>query len=417
MAAPTLFRPIQYMGSKLNLAEKIADHICPRHSNGTILDPFSGTGVMGQEFAKRGCKVVTSDALDFCNIMSRATLGIGKRPNNQLVQEWKTVQRAAEAIEYPPKWNVLLSEEKKLIGSGDGEKLLTIEGNYPRRTTEFPESMKEGAGNIWRLTEVFAGTYLGLKQCLDLDRFRWALEQHANNISSWCYDSILTALMSSASNASYSAGKHFAQFHNLQKGATSFHKKRLIKDRTLDIKDFSTKCLELIINAAEASGSGHQQFKGPMEGLKNKSLRCDWIYADPPYTAQQYSRFYHLLESFVSIDPIRLMHQKNKPTKGLIPPKEDRHQSNFSKKTTISGAFQDLIELSNRCKANLAISYSTPRDKNSRMISLDGLHALLENTFEVEEITFNHKYREFNKTELSAKSDSEDILLVCRRKD
>ena len=249
-----------------------------------------------------------------------------------------------------------------------------------------------------------------------MDIFRWALEQHATEISSWCYDSILTALMSSASNASYSAGKHFAQFHNVQKKSTNFHKKRLINDRSINIIDFSVKSLESIINAAGASGRDHQQLKGPMEVLENEVMQCDWIYADPPYTAQQYSRFYHLLESYVSSNPILLMQQNNKATKGLIPPQEDRHQSRFSRKTTITDAFRDLIELSNHCNANLAISYSTPRDKNSRMISLHELHALLENTFEVEEIAFNHKYREFNKAELSAKSDSKDILLVCRRK-
>ena len=147
-----------------------------------------------------------------------------------------------------------------------------------------------------------------------------------------------------------------------------------------------------------------------------ETFHFDWIYADPPYTAQQYSRFYHLLESYASTEPIRLMHQKGEPTQGLIPPIEDRHQSRFSRKTTIVSAFKDLITLSEKCDANLAISYSTSRKKNARMISLDKLCLLLESTFEVEMITFDHKYREFNKAELSDSSDSEDVLLLCRRK-
>ena len=122
--------------------------------------------------------------------------------------------------------------------------------------------------------------------------------------------------MSGASNASYSAGKHFAQFHNLRKKITEFHKERLIEDRQIEIKEHATESLASIITASNQSGSGHQQVNGPMEELVGETFHFDWIYADPPYTAQQYSRFYHLLESYASTEPIRLMHQKGGPHKG-----------------------------------------------------------------------------------------------------
>lgn len=410
-----MFRPVQYFGSKVKLAERIASHICSAESSRVVLDPFSGTGVMGQEFARRGWKVISSDALNFCNIMARATLGIGKKNDDKPEQEWSTIQKAAESIVIPKKWADILQMEKKYLEYSDAMSLISSEKKYPRRTTKeiMPTTQNH---KIWRLIEVFAGTYLGVKQCADLDRYRWVLEQRKSEMSSWCYDSILTALMSAASNASYSAGKHFAQFHNLRKKITEFHKERLIEDRQIEIKEHATESLASIITASNQSGSGHQQINGPMEELVGETFHFDWIYADPPYTAQQYSRFYHLLESYASTEPIRLMHQKGEPTQGLIPPKEDRHQSRFSRKTTIESAFKDLISLSERCDANLAISYSTSRKKNSRMISLDELRLLLESTFEVEMKTFDHKYREFNKAELSDSSDSEDVLLLCRRK-
>ena len=139
-------------------------------------------------------------------------------------------------------------------------------------------------------------------------------------------------------------------------------------------------------------------------------------YADPPYTAQQYSRFYHLLESYASPNHIQLMQQNNQPTQGLIPPRQDRHQSRFSKKGTIHDAFVDLIDLSIECDANLAISYSTPRLMIARMMSLTELVELLQSSFEVDEIRFDHQYREFNKAELSDKAEALDVLLLCRRK-
>ena len=380
-----------------------------------MLDPFSGTGVMGQEFARRGWKVISSDALNFCNVMARATLGIGKKTDDKLEQEWSTIQKAAESIAIPKKWIDILRTEKKYIEDKDAQNLISSEKKYPRRNTKeiIPTSQNH---EIWRLVEVFAGTYLGVKQCADLDRYRWALEQRKSQISSWCYDSILTALMSTASNASYSAGKHFAQFHNLRNEVTEFHKERLIGDRQIEVKQHATESLASIITASNQSGSGHQQVNGPMEELMGETFHFDWIYADPPYTAQQYSRFYHLLESYASTEPIRLMQKEGEPTRGLIPPKEDRHQSRFSRKTTIENAFKDLISLSEKTDANLAISYSTSRKKNSRMISLDKLRLLLGSAFEVEMIRFDHKYREFNKAELSDNSDSEDVLLLCRRK-
>ena len=79
------------------------------------MDPFSGTSVVGQEFANRGWKVITSDALEFCNIMSRSTLGIGKLSDDMVLQEWDEVRRIAESIEPPSEWIQLLLEERNMI--------------------------------------------------------------------------------------------------------------------------------------------------------------------------------------------------------------------------------------------------------------------------------------------------------------
>ena len=411
------FRPIQYLGSKLRLAKSICGIIEEVKGAGTVIDPFSGTGVVGQEFARRNWKVVTSDAMEFSNTMCRATLGIGGHPEDHLEEDWGRVLKFSSTIEYPPKWSKLLSTEQQWIEDNDGGSLLGGERLYPRRTDVSSDHKGGIKDSPWRLTEVFSGTYLGIKQCLELDALRWALEEvKAEGISDWCYDSIMTALLSSASNASYSAGKHFAQFHNTGDSPTEFHKARVISDRGLKVKEHSGEALDLIERAAETSGDGHIQLKGPMEELETGELHFDWVYADPPYTAQQYSRFYHLLESFVSPGQFRLMHNDGEATKGLIPPAEDRFQSNFSARTTVREGFSDLISLSERCQANLAVSYSTSREKNKRMVSLPDLKDILRKKFYVEEHSLDHDgYRQFN-IDAAGVGDSQDILLVCTRR-
>ncbi len=74
------------------------------------------------------------------------------------------------------------------------------------------------------------------------------------------------------------------------------------------------------------------------------------VYADPPYSAVHYSRFYHVIETLVRYDHPHLEY------KGRY--RDDRHQSPFDKRKEVAGAFRLLFNAVDERKSHLVLSYS-----------------------------------------------------------
>ena len=144
----------------------------------------------------------------------------------------------------------------------------------------------------------------------------------------------------------------------------------------------------------------------------------DLFYLDPPYTAQQYSRFYHILETLVSYTVPRLFHD-GRLTTGLYP--VHRYKSSFCSKTKALPALGKIIGRAKDKNISLLISYSSSAkgsNGNSRMISFN---TLLETCVEhyghsaVEWREMRHRYRQFNSAGNSndLRNDPE-LLVACR---
>ena len=74
------------------------------------------------------------------------------------------------------------------------------------------------------------------------------------------------------------------------------------------------------------------------------------VYADPPYSAVHYSRFYHVIETLVRYDHPHLEY------KGRY--RDDRYQSPFDKRKEVAEAFRLLFDAVNERKSHLILSYS-----------------------------------------------------------
>jgi adenine-specific DNA-methyltransferase len=73
------------------------------------------------------------------------------------------------------------------------------------------------------------------------------------------------------------------------------------------------------------------------------------IYADPPYTGDQYSRYYHLLETMILYD------YPDISSKGQY--RSNRYSSRFSMKTTVEAAFAELVAAAAKLDSTIVISY------------------------------------------------------------
>ncbi|PDT73555.1 DNA adenine methylase [Bradyrhizobium sp. C9] len=86
--------------------------------------------------------------------------------------------------------------------------------------------------------------------------------------------------------------------------------------------------------------------------LKRDIERPAVIYADPPYTADHYSRYYHLWETLLRYD------YPEPVGKGLY--RSDRFTSKFSVKSEVHRQFEQLIERTAELGVELVLNY--PRD-------------------------------------------------------
>jgi adenine-specific DNA methylase len=324
-----------------------------------------------------------------------------------------------------------VTEEGALLLAERASELIELYGRMPlawRDPSHYAYSLVrrgDGASAFERLpliSSMYAGSYFGIEQATAIDAIRLAIQrlEQSGELTSWQVDAALSALMSAASSAVHSAGKHFAQPLTAGTGTNKrFRAKRLMADRSIAIDaEFLFACAA-INRKAPLSTCGHQALKMAAEEVI-RHCNGDLFYLDPPYTAQQYSRFYHVLETLVDYKVGGVLHNGSM-TAGIYP--TNRYKSAFSSKRGAPKAFALLLDAAKTQSSSVLISYSQSEvgsGGNERMIGLDQLLALCSERFgpsSVEIAEMGHRYRQFNSAgnSNSLRSDPE-ILIVCRAK-
>lgn len=428
------YRPVQYLGNKLRAlpaileaSESLID------ADGHIADLFTGSTVVAQGFAARGHRVSAADTQFYAVVFAQAMLGIGRRPGESCsfaTLSGLGVVATNDDLRRP--WMEFVGREDEAIARADASSLEAVSSTLPLiwRMCDHPlrkhveaEDRRSAIGELPLLTAVYAGSYFGVRQALLLDELRQNVNaaRAAGCLTSWQYSAALTAIMSAASSAVHSAGKHFAQPLNAGSSENqSFLRKRLLQDRRVEIgQEFEAAC-----NAIDAQAVprdlGHRTWLGPAESFVSSGIPTTLYYLDPPYTAQQYSRFYHVLETICTYQYPQLF-EKGKLTTGLYP--ANRYKSAFSSKRKAPAAFEAIVRAAGASRAALAISYSQSSAAsrgNARMITLEQLLDLCSAEFgqkNVEMIQLGHRYRQFNSSAASnSRRDDPEILITCKRR-
>jgi len=131
------------------------------------------------------------------------------------------------------------------------------------------------------------------------------------------------------------------------------------------------------------------------------------VYADPPYTRDHYSRFYHVLETLaVGDEPMVSTMKVNgvvKLSRGLY--RAERHQSPFCIKSEVLPAFEALFGGTAHRGVPIAVSYSayssgTAARPQPRLVTIEQIAAvagryyrrvLVESAGRVAHSKFNHE--------------------------
>lgn len=184
-----------------------------------------------------------------------------------------------------------------------------------------------------------------------LSRDSLAIEQYRN-----C---LLGPILSSLCKIVSSVGDHFAQpMRVLQSDGIvkTGSMKKMIRKRKLDFMDvLEEECIRFDSLAKSAMHISYctEDWYSCLSQFENE---IGFIYADPPYTRDHYSRFYHILEAASNYRSHRVDASNARPPYSMY--SIDRHQSPFCIRSSAPQEFSRLFSVSSAVSLGLALSYS-----------------------------------------------------------
>jgi adenine-specific DNA methylase len=381
-------RPIHYLGSKLRLIRPILetlDKVDP--SGGGACDLFAGSGTVSQALSKKR-RVVSVDIQEYSRVLCTALLLPSSVDSQTVTRFWFSV-RSSEHSERL-KWAVepLVAYETGCLDKavrGDLEPLCDLvehgslialeqnlcSANYSSLRLALAEVLSRlSAGDLMggpaALTlRHYGGNYFSFAQAAQIDTLLEAIEI----LPSAFKNVFLAAVLSTASEVVNTVGKQFAQPLRPRTGDGKPKKnlyQLVARDRFTDLLHVYEGWLNRYLSIPKPS-KPHQVLRQDYEeALSNLEGKVSVVYADPPYTRDHYSRFYHVLETLClrdnpSVSTVRIKGQE-RLSRGFY--RVERHQSPFCIKSQAPRAFSTLFERTRQLGVPLVLSYS-PYERQS----------------------------------------------------
>ncbi len=439
----SLYKPIQYLGAKTRTLDTIVSE-CQRlyKKDSYVVDLFSGSSLVSQALYLNNMPVIANDVMTFCSDMSACLLNVAKTTNSvsllkDAIKGISTYEIGSNFIEPFREYMVY---EDRLIKTKDLQGLKELYSKLPVISNEKVEpsaQVKFIRENIGKeafkyaplITNYYSGSYFGIIQSIRLDTIRCYIELYFyENRDLWVYAALLTALYSTLSAIVHSAGKHFAQPISITDcNKDKITNIRLFENRSYDVdqlfvgflkdilsktgkkKDFST-CISTCYDAQDKSFASL---------LGNKTISV--IYADPPYTAQQYSRFYHIPEVIKQYKYPQLQLYRGHITQGLYP--DDKFKSDFCSKTKAKDAFRKVFGLVEKNKCSFILSYSESKKDatgNERMVTRNDILTIAKEfipNYRVKQLRFDFDYRQLNSSaKVVREKEDKEFLIIFEKK-
>ena len=430
------FRTLNYLGSKLRLLDFIEDRILDVTPKGAgICDLFAGSGCVTRKLSKSH-PVVACDIQEYSKVIAEALLKRYILDDNAIDCFFKDINtKTAEAL--LKAFSPLIELENNAINNKDLEVLtcileygsvevFRIEHNvsylsdYLRIVSNHLDDEKlNGVKSL--ISRYYGGVYFSYKQAVEIDIILEGIHKFVSEDNRSLF---LAALLSTASDIVDTVGKHFAQPIKARdsKGnikMTVYNK--AVKDKTIDVYMLYREWLIKYKNLTK-NDFPHITMTGDFEQcLKMLPNNVKTVYADPPYTRDHYSRYYHVLETITLRDNPQIsmvtIHGSTHVSNGIY--REKRHQSPFCIKSKALGAFRKIFELTSKSGRNLLLSYS-PYDETKkshpRVVTMQQLLSIAEEYYDTVEIVSagNFRHNKLNSSEhfLEA-SDEAELLIIC----
>jgi adenine-specific DNA-methyltransferase len=365
------FRTIRYLGNKRKLSSAICESVEEVAAAGNhVTDLFAGSCGISYRL-KKSHQVFCNDNQVYSHNLAMAIIENEEdRVTSKQAAEELGVMFEKHMATLSAQMKHRLAREKALL-AGNPTNATTLNdyssfcsrtpyigGRAPvgdmskviRTARAYPDS--ERRRNPWVLfTAYFSNAYFGLGQCIQIDSIRKAIGQLNSAASPYRKHLYLTALTYSLSQSVSSPG-HFAQF---LKPTSSEAFARLQRERTKSIWTLFLENVDGVSSFIVKTPFDHKATCEDWKAILNRENRRSRrkggvIYADPPYTADHYSRYYHVLSTLVLYDYPSCV--------GAGRYRSGRFASAFSIKSQATEEFRDLINSAARSDASLVLSYS-----------------------------------------------------------
>lgn len=336
------------MGTKRHLVPNLSSIIASCRS-GPFLDLFSGMCSVGRAIADE--RQIWSNDLQCFSQLVASTYFCANDPPISRTDALSLVAtlRRAKIDELSQKLSEVVEAESVALNCADIPALSALfdASTSAAQTLSSPSGLKPYDLFCSR----YAGTYFGYAQAMEIDSLRYAFDKlrFDGSITSDQWNFMLVALCRAMSRCSNSTG-HFAQA--LYPKPNNI--KKVISKRNRSIYSEWLSCISSVVSLGSAEWRrSNYCFNKDAEVLLgdivNFEIKPAVVYADPPYTKDQYSRFYHLYETAVLYDYPKCSGA------GLYRP--GRATSNFSLASKVEGAMDGLIRSVAKVGSCLVLSY------------------------------------------------------------
>lgn len=439
------FRPIYYLGCKAGFTSVIKeaiDDVDP--GGGRLLDLFAGTGSVGAALGATR-EVTTVDIQEYSRVLCSAVLSpaaLSAADIKNIIQRTLCDETAKHIL-----WCLqpLIRHEHRCISAavtGDDSALAELIESPPLAVrgldqpyasfTELDVATQKAFqrlddAGLWQsprttVSRYFGGLYFSFEQAVMLD----AILSIAESCDKQQRDTLTAAVLSTASQLVNTVGKQFAQpIQPRTKSGTV--KPGLVKivqrDRSLNALELYKAWLGRYSQLPRATGSPQALCDDYLEALIRNASSCTVVYADPPYTRDHYSRFYHVLETMCLRDNPAISNVVKSglqvPSRGAY--REGRHQSEFCIRSTAPAAFESLFMTAREHDLPLVLSYSpheTGDGTHPRVVSMNQIVELARMHYNRVEVCVVEgvAHNKLNSSELNLRvRDHAEIILKCFR--
>lgn len=348
---------ISYMGTKRQLAPHVAQIIADDR-DGPLLDIFSGVCAISSYMAPTR-PVWCNDAQLFASTVATAFFVAPGMPPSAamalaLMQPHFNQNRTALA----ERFRGAVAKERKAIEVKGLLQILNAQlapnvQTSPKLNAERAELHRDPSTFPYRLFAItYAGGYFGHQQAIEIDSLRYAADELLRRevINGDSHRWLCLALCQAMSKVATTTG-HFAQYLSIKENNLA----RIIAQRRRSVvSEFTTALREFNPVSDHSLRKQNRAFRGDAIKLLRRlnfkgRRRPGIIYADPPYSADQYSRYYHVYETLLLYDyPEAAGAGRYRP---------DRFVSPFSIRTKVESAIEEVISLSAQMQAKLVLSY------------------------------------------------------------